>query len=231
MTRTILRITWNLCFYKRLQTLAQRKKPEWYRFRWALWKEFTEPSLLRQTHDDFDVWLLCDPKLRKFTRWMEDAFPDTRFRVVYDWNAASVAVAADKPDRIILARLDNDDALAADALATYHTAADELGDKNTIQLADGWVWDREKGILYESANPSPAFMAMVGGWEIMKNRFPAMGNHSKAQFTALRIPGKLWLMCCHGNNVCNRPYGAWVGREVTGTEKEAVLAEYGIGNG
>jgi len=162
---------------------------------------------------------------------MEGALPDERFRVTYDWHADCRAVAADKPDRIILARIDNDDAYAADALATYHAEADNLGDKNTIQFADGWVWDAKRSILYESANPSPAFMAMVGNWRMMEKRFPNMGNHSRACRTALRVPGHKWLLVCHGNNVCNRAEGEWMGRTVVGAERNAVMSEYGIGMG
>ena len=228
MTRTVVRITWNLRFSGRPQTLAQRERPEWYRFRWQLWKEFTEPSLLRQTHADFEAWLLCDPALRHLTEWMEGELPDERFRIVYDLHEAARCVAVAKPERIVLARIDNDDAYAADALAVYHVAADSLGDRNTIQFAEGWVWDRERGKLYESANPSPAFLAMVGDWRMMARGFPALGNHSKAQYTALRVPGHRWLMVAHGNNVCNRAAGGWVGREVAGAERKSILAEYGI---
>ena len=239
MTRTIVRITWNLLF-NRPQTWEQRDKPEWYQRRWGLWKRYTEPSLLRQTHDDFEAWLLCDPALRDLTRWMEDILPDERFRVLYDWQEESRPVGAEKPDCIVLARIDNPAATAADALKTYHDAIDDLretkiedvlGDRtHTVQLADGWVWDAERGVLYESANPSPAFLALIGSWRMMAKGFPNMGNHSKAQFTALRVPGHRWLMVCHGNNVCNRAAGGWVGREVTGTERDAVMSEYGIGN-
>ena len=228
MTRTIVRITWNLQFRGRPKTFPQRTKPEWYRYRWELWKEYTEPSLLRQTCGDFEAWLMCDPELRHLTEWMEAELPDKRFRVLYDWHAACRQVAAGRPERIVLARIDNDDAYAADALATYHAAIPDLGERNTIQLADGWVWDRQRRLLYESANPSPAFMAMVGDWRMMAHRFPNMGNHSRAQHTALRVPGHKWLMVCHGNNVCNRAAGAWVGRRVEGSERTEVLSEYGI---
>lgn len=228
MTKTIVRITWNVCFRGRPKTHAQRTDPAWYEYRWGLWKQYTEPSLLRQTHQDYVVWLWCDPKLRDLTRWMETSLPDKRFRVTYDWNADCRNVARNKPERVVIARIDNDDAYAADALETYHAAIPDLGEKNTIQLAEGWVWDHNRNVLFESANPSPAFMAIVGNWAMVAKKFPNMGNHSRAQFTAHRIPGHKWLMVVHGNNVCNRAHGDWVGRKVTGDERQLVLTEYGI---
>lgn len=228
MTKTIVRVNWNVRFRRRPKTHAQRTNPDWYQYRWDLWKQYTEPSLLRQTYGDFEVWLRCDRKLRSFTRWMETSLPDKRFKVTYNWNINCRFLAKSKPERVVMIRIDNDDAYAADALETYHAAIPELGDKNTIQLAEGWVWDHKKNVLFESANPSPAFMALVGDWTMVKERFPAMGNHSEAQYTAHRVLGHKWLMVVHGNNVCNRAFGGWVGRKVTGDERRSVLAEYGI---
>lgn len=224
--RVIFRVTWNLFFAGRPETHSQRKRLTWYQARWRLWKKYTEPSLLRQTYGAFNVWLLCDPMLKQLTDWMIRKLPDDRFRVVYNHNEAARAVASGKPDKIIYARIDNDDILAPDAVRRLVAASDSSSEY--IQFAEGYVLDTSSGRIWESNNPSPAILAKVGDWRMMARGAPAMLHHGKVCDVALRLPSPAFCITVHGNNVCNRATGNWIKREIVGKEKERVYAEYGL---
>tara|TARA_Y100000310_G_scaffold315428_1_gene365952 strand:- start:4986 stop:5672 length:687 start_codon:yes stop_codon:yes gene_type:complete len=217
----IVRVNWNQRF-NREKTWAQRHDMKWYVYRWGLWKQYTEPSLLRQTHQDFEAWLLCDPELREFTDWMP--MPDSRFRLIYDRDTEARKVKP-KP-QMLYARIDNDDMYCDTALQELYEAP---RDKPYIQFAEGWVLNHEDQRLYVWNNPSPAFLAKTGGPDMFATRLPGMINHGDVCKVAHRIMGKKFVVVVHGNNVCNRMAGRYIGPEITGSHKAKVFAEYHLG--
>jgi len=225
LTRTIVRVNWNQSYTNRPETLPQLTDPAWYDYRWDLWKRYTEPSLLRQTYGDFDVWLICDKELANFTRFMDRSLPDRRFKVVYDRNAAARELIG---DRFIFARLDNDDMYCDTALQEFNDCETE---SEYIQFADGWAYDHETGRLFEWVNPSPAFLCKVGGPNMCERRFPYMLPHGQVAEVAHMIRGHKFVVVVHGNNVCNNVRGRFIGKEVEGSEKQGVLREYHITEG
>ena len=219
-TKTIIRITWNQLFGGRPKTFDQRTDPAWYQYRWELWKQYTEPSLLRQTHEDFEAWLLCDPELREYTDWM--TMPDSRFKLVYDRNAEAKKL---KADRYLFVRIDNDDVYCDTALQEFNKTET---DKEYIQFSEGWVLNHETRQLAEWRNPSPAFVCKIGGSGMFAKRMPGMIQHGKVKDVAHIIRGKKFVVVAHGNNVCNQFRGRFIGPEVEGEEKANAFAEFGL---
>jgi hypothetical protein len=221
-TKTIIRIVWNREFANRPETLAQRNDPSWYRYRWELWKTYTEPSLLRQTHGDFEAWLLCDPMLASLTDFMERDMPDPRFRVVYNANDAARKVKADK---FFYVRIDNDDMFCDTALQDFHECQTNA---EYIQFTDGWAYNHETGELASWVNPSPAFICRVGGPDMFAERLPEMMHHGRVCEVAEKIGGKRFMVVTHGNNVCNSWRGRFIGPLIGGEEKSDVLRTFGL---
>lgn len=210
---------------------AQRTDPAWYAERRRLWRMYTQRSLLRQRCDEFECWIVCQPEFRMFSDGMGEDLAGRRFRIVYD--PAEAAAELPEAERYVLIRLDSDDMIDRDALCLFHRNAadvDPAGKRAFIQLGQGWIWHEKSNDLYEWNNPSPPFFARVHGPDFRQSGDPHFGHHGRVHPRAKQVLGRHFLVVIHGGNLRNRmrPGGRWQGRQITGAEKQKVLAEYEI---
>jgi len=226
--KTIVWVRWNLPLGPPHESRnIVRERAGWNAERLRLWRRYCMASLLRQTHGQFEVWLLCDPALDRWNRELAATFPDDRFQVVCD--SHTVAARMSGADQYIFARIDSDDVYGDDALATYASAATDMGDKRYVQCEEGWVFDEQSGRIWEWNNPSPAFFALVTGPDGLDTYHPHLAHHGRIRPESVEIIGRrMFVVICHGGNVCNRPRGRWVGQEMRGAQRDAVAEEFGL---
>lgn len=206
---------------------ADRDQPNWYPERFRLLRTYAIASLLRQSLRDWECWLLCSAAHHRFTNPLEGFLPDDRFHVVY--NAAAEIARVAGHDRYVIARLDSDDMYGRDVLETFVAhALDMPAGKTHVQLEEGWCYDERDGRLYVWQNPSPAFFCRVQGPEWIRARNPGLGHHGKIRPVSVEVMGPRFCVVLHPTNISNCIEGPWIGPEVTGPAKGAVLAEYGL---
>ena len=154
----------SLIIKTRLAVEYQGKLPsrDWVEERAQLCREITLPSIQNQTAKGL-VWvLMVDPEWKELCM---DLFgePDLKNGKTVllsgnpDGRIDEDALARIHPDAesYLTLRLDSDDALTPTALEDVERCFMEAGggDKVLINLARGWVWDREKKQLWERQFP------------------------------------------------------------------------------
>ena len=108
----------------------------WTEHRANLWKTFTLPSILRQSHDDFIYVVFLDPKLREKTDRYLPKVDDPR--VVFSFDGKAVLEAIAEHGEIVAVRIDSDDMYARDAGAIF------------MACPDPWMYFRH-GYIYHAA--------------------------------------------------------------------------------
>lgn len=223
----ILRCNWNLDYYWRPDGVA--RDDAWQAYRERIFKQYTLASLQRQTHDDWQVWLRCDITHMPTTELMRCRLGDNRVRTLYHIHSWAMEKAKElwaNQERVIFGRIDSDDMLHPEALARL---AQET-EPGLVQFGFGYALDLTTGRLYEWNHPSSPFIAEIDALDTMRYGMPELGgNHGRVHRYARRIDDRRWYMVTvHGDNVCNRLPSRWSGAEIDGTERDRVLAEFGV---
>lgn len=188
-----------------------RKTMEWQRKRWMLFLQSTYPSLLAQTHQAWEIWLLADPELKPLHAELSRSAQVT-------WKYEDRPVL---PADCAVMRIDSDDAMGREALALM---LERLGEKKFVQLDRGFALASD-GTIYEWRNPSPPFLMMKGmGGESL----PDFGNHGKAREDAVVIPEEPYLVLLHDTNICNKVGSSWVKGEIFEPQRQAILHRCGV---
>ena len=203
------------------------KTPAWYAERLRLWRQYCMASLAKQTHADFEAWLLCDPKLRHLTDPTAEGIDDERFRFVYD-NAEAMSRVVGH-DRYLRVRIDSDDAYHPCALEVLAAAADEMDGEGYILFERGYAWDDRDGTLLEFNSISPPFCGVVETGETFGPGRVGFKSHGRVYTFARRIiRERMFVVVLHGVNRHTGRQHPHVGKEITGPERWRVMAEFGL---
>lgn len=230
---TILRINHDLFLDGPCAKNDKRLRSEWQAYRRSLLRLYTLPSLLAQTHGNWRAWIRCDPDLLDLHGPLHDlAAMDPRIRIVYDGDAAARDLAThpgDQYDRILYGRIDSDDMLHPRAIERWIREVEATGCEY-VQMGDGYALQPDTGRLWEWNHFSPAVLARVCARAQFAAGLPEQGgNHGKVHEFARRCSdGRWYLVTVHGDNLCNKPNSRWVGREITGPDRERAMREFGL---
>jgi len=124
----------------------------WTDKRIDLFKQYTLPSILNQSYENFLFVVLLDPELKYLT---ESRLPETDKRVIYCYQDAPILEMLRKYDEVIMALIDCDDMYSEDAGKlmmecpsewmyfkigyAYEPAKDRLFDYDTIGTGPFWA--------------------------------------------------------------------------------------------
>lgn len=233
----VVLVRWNIPINSQKSHLMTntRYRQNWHKNRLFIWQTFSMPSLMRQIHENFKVWLFCDPENPDENSMLCETFPDLRFEIIVDWRKRidRFKSSGNACDPVMFCRMDSDDAYHSHLLSIFSSEANEAKQncKKYIQPAQGYCLDFASGRIFQWINPSPAIFATIikrdESDKMPGGRF--IRNHTQVNREALMIDGKpLFAIGLHENNIWNMPNSPWVRKEITGSELETVRAEYGI---
>jgi putative rhamnosyltransferase len=188
---------------------------EWLEHRFDLFERFCLPSVAGQSASDF-TWLV---------RWDEDGMPEDHRARLRDHAAALPAMALVPGDRafwveiarrvggarrrVLTSRLDNDDALHRDALATLRDAVGER-DLEFLNLPHGYCHRHPGGPTYRVDDWSSPFISLVETVDRTPPMTAVCVSHVEAARVApVRQVGDYpaWVQVIHGRNLHNRLRG------------------------
>lgn len=209
--RVIVRIRWDRMWPAEdgSDRFPERCTAAWQQRRWELFTRFTLPSLQRQTHDDWEAWLLADLANANWHAPM----PHPRVFYVYDeknW-------ARDFGREAFVMRLDSDDMLAPGALAALLTAA-RSSTAEFAQLDTGVAWDLNARRLWYWKNPSPPFYGRAAD---LSEGLPDFGHHGKIRSRCEVVTTEQPMFCVllHGGNISNNDR-VWTAGILTERDRE-----------
>lgn len=228
--KVILRIRWDTPWLDANKTdrFPKRKTAEWQALRWAIFTNYMLPSLQKQTHADWEAWLLCDPENAHLHR-IDIAEPRVRF--AYDLRATARTVFEHYDAGVFLMRIDSDDMLAPDALQSLLACTDQLSAHKFLQFGDGYAWHIGTKKLYHWANPSPPFYGYVAHSQVLKHTLPDLGHHAKAREQSYIVsPGQqMYCVLLHDDNLNNAPNRAWCRGPIAGPDMERATQWFRLG--
>jgi len=194
------------------------QSPGWLHERLELLRRFCLPSVAAQTCDAFTWLLLCDestdPDVLAELRAHAGEAPMLRVvRIGGETSHLSLVEEAIAPgtDVLITTRLDSDDALADEYVATVQEYAGSFRDSGrdaiVVNFPRGYKLDARRGRLYDSRMPNSPFHSLLerprpggpttvfgGGHATMHERHATHQDESLAG----------WLQVVHGGNLFNR---------------------------
>lgn len=189
---------------------------QWLESRWPVFLQFTLPSVLGQAVGP-DGWLVfCDAASPEwFREEIESTLQPYGFHAIWLDKPFSPAVVSDAvatrarsgAPYLITTRLDNDDALAREFVATVHTyfAGQE---SQFVNFTYGLQLHGSR--VYHRADPANAFASLIERRSMLRPRtvfvdqHPRLGQHGP--LAQVRSP-PMWLQVVHGSNVANEVRG------------------------
>ena len=193
-----------------------RAREGWLRDRVELFERYCVPSLAAQTRPDFDWLVYLDPES---PAWLVERIrvlaSDGLFRPVYRATIDKDELVQDirdtvrpRGDVLITTNLDNDDALAADALERIASVCSGEP-RAVVYLSRGLV--KSSSGVYLQKDPSNAFVSVRESWDSPVTSWSEYHNEFPRVMPAHRLGGSPgWLQVVHGANVSNRVRGRLV---------------------
>ncbi|QDP94594.1 hypothetical protein FOE78_00500 [Microlunatus elymi] len=188
-----------------------RSREGWLRRRVELFETYCEPSVVRQTSQDFHWLIYFDPDSPDWLKaWIERN--DRRFTPFFRTSVPHDALIDDlrrltgaTGQILITTNLDNDDGLSPDFVARVQQSTSGTA-RRAIYLTRGVIMHGHKLYLYRDrlnafCSVSESWEAPVTAWADWHNRLGR--SMPVAQLTG--APG--WLQVVHGGNVSNRVHG------------------------
>ncbi|ALN74691.1 glycosyltransferase [Aureimonas sp. AU20] len=190
-----------------------RARDGWLQERVALFERYCLPSVRAQTATGVHWIIYFDPESPD---WLKTRIEEHRALGLYQpIFRASVSreelrgdirdVVGPGCDELVTTNLDNDDGLAADALARIQ-ASGRAGERTAIYLTQGLV--RQGRRLYRFRDPHNAFCSVREPWDAPVtcwSDWHTMLGQSMPVIELGGAPG--WLQVIHGRNVSNRVRG------------------------
>ena len=190
-----------------------RAREGWLRGRVALFERYCLPSMRGQTANDATWIIYFDPESPAWLRdWIAPLQAAGVFRPVYretvspDDLVADLREAVPRPgDGLITINLDNDDALAVDAL----TRLREVGPRRSstaVYLQNGLIaTDRA---VYRRHDAHNAFCAVIEPWAAPRTCWADWHTRLPLSMSVIGLGGApAWLQMVHATNVSNRVRG------------------------
>lgn len=196
--------------------------PEWVRERFALFHDFTLPSLLRQGVPPDEIHVVCGERHRTLTLSL-DWHPSVR--CVYDDGAAALAELTDSgAAHIAFTRIDSDDLMRLDGFETIRQHSHRLAHPTRVTAhacPQNDLWDRRNGTIATHGNTTrrrlPPFVTRIFPRAICRDfvawrdtMFQKHGENTVATVRPELIPERLFCVVKHGSNIL----GMQLGREL-----------------
>jgi hypothetical protein len=207
--------------------LAARRTREWTQYRFCIWQKYCRGSLLRQSHSEFEFWLICDPELKHLTDPLGAHLGDNRFKLIYDVPGSAGHLSG--YDSYLWVRIDSDDMYHRAALDAFLTASERVDD-GFIQITQGYVYGDRNGFLAEWNRRSPPFFAEVRSAQIISSgSFSPGRDHTTVRAIAKAIiERRLFVVVRHDKNTGDSKR-LWRARsKIDGRRREQILAEFGL---
>jgi hypothetical protein len=218
-----------------LYSLLHGDPEEWFQERVKVFKEFTLPSIQKQTCQNFEWLLLFDAQtpfnhvyeIRKVIKdfpntyslflqlpkaWIYKKYSETNSTLIDYTPLIEHIVPQSKYS--LQTRLDNDDALMPDTIAKIQEFVLTTKDHYVIDIRHGYILDSVNKRAFKAVHPlgSP-FLSL---FQLNNEDFRAVYCMIHKQITrrcfARTINDRLWVMHVHGNNVSNRVFD-WMAQE------------------
>ena len=190
----------------------------WTDDRLALFERTLLSSVLGQSSRDF-TWLVffdesTNPSQREridILSQHEQVFVPVFIAEVFDVAHVREQLRLRWPDvdSILTTRVDNDDALARDFMATIRQSAEELSDQAPVFLNPTYGVQFDGRLLYRRPWPWNAFISLLEPGDdprsIFVDQHYSLGKHGRCLEIGAGEP--LWLQYIHGGNLANRVNG------------------------
>jgi hypothetical protein len=214
-------IRFNLGLYK-----TGKNPEEWFEKRIKIFREFTIPSLRRQSYRDFTIAVLYDESTPKHHIAKFD-FPDKNIvlvpikisetwkpknygeRASIDINYSPFVDMIRHDSKIIIqTRLDNDDALMPCAIEKIRENIEARSDSYLIDFEDGYIIDYQEKKAFEAHHylGSPFVSLVQTSSPKIKSIYSLIHKRMTLVYHTKGCPGRIWIMNIHGNNCSNRMF-------------------------
>jgi hypothetical protein len=185
---------------------------DWLAHRFDLFERYCLPSMRGQTEQGFRWLVFFDESTPEPFRSRVDGYADwpaftpcfigPPSSEVYD---AAIAAHLGGAERLLTTRLDNDDALARDAVERLQAEV-RPGPREFLNFPDGYVWHR--GRLYAHSHPSNAFLSLSEPAAGFRSAWADPHEEAARVAPVRQVPGgPAWLQVIHEHNVSNRVRG------------------------
>jgi hypothetical protein len=199
---------------RRLDSLHNDLPRWWIEQRLALFNEYTLRSLEYQSDSNFEVWLRCDAANRELTENYGYRIP---VKCVYDNNkydgsgGFATALRSEDSDYVVLFRIDSDDLLRYDAVATIRRAVRPVDDgRGCLKFVRCYDWYRFDSVVGTYFNSTPPFTghiipkSLYRDWKYISSFF--FNQHGKLTIGAsysTNLPD--FKVCVHRHNLRSGP--------------------------
>jgi len=200
-----------------------RVTPEWVKHRLDLFHKYTMPSILNQTEQDFELWVLCGQCYRDITskyNW------HPRAKVIYNHkDFLRDYLTKSEEDYLTIGRIDSDDMYHKDALKVIkENQIKNPDDLTNMAFRKVYSWDRWSNVItsYFQSHP-PQFVHTIP-----KKRYKDFDYFMKIHMTkhvggshgAIALPSYHFCETRHNQSWTIRKRHSW-----SKTYKHAVVAE------
>ena len=235
--KVIVIIPWNLPILSGFMDGVERarneiSKPDWFQRRLDIWKRYTMPSLVRQSFQYFQAFLLCDPTTVEQNAILQSTFNDSRFQIINGslYQLIDQLYVEDCPDDLIVCcRIDSDDMYHPNLLMEFFRRLGEVKDgKIYIQPMHGYALNILTQKVYRWVNPSPAFLCCPAQRRDLKSSIDVIWcDHGQVAAKSVHITRQpMFCVTLNGLNVFNTADCSWVGEEIVGNELDQVKRDY-----
>lgn len=195
---------------------ALRTQPGWLEDRFGLFERYCLPSVAAQVDCAFDWIVYFDDKtpapFRERIERCRAIFPFTPYFTplfpAAGWPRSVAETVTPRTPWLLTTRLDNDDALAVDALARVQAAvAAGQPTRRSFNVTAGFVM--RDGAVYALEHHSNAFASWLEPWDEATVTAASIPHMAMAEAGPVeQVPGPAgWLQVVHGANVSNRVRG------------------------
>jgi len=174
----------------------------WLAHRMRIYLTYTVPSLLRQTIDNFKIWLDCREKSESEIEPYMQALDEAGVLVTFDRGCSTSKSICGEPAYIT--RIDSDDMYAPTALKmirNYH------GEQLASLFVRGFIWYVDAQLLQALSHQSPPFYtfrvkATADGFEE-----PPIETHKDvmANYDPTVLSDRMFCMLRHGKHLARQP--------------------------
>jgi len=195
---------------------------KWTEERIPLFEKYCLPSLQAQTNQQFAWLIVLDPSTTKKQRKQLQEFqlkqPNIFFLDYPDWDTVeqpinewiqSIGIDA---DYLITSRVDNDDILHEDFIATVQSECKRNPGEYLLNFMNGYNMriKKKKNLLFNYQSHTNPFMSLVEENNPKLNTIRRFNHNDWPQkFTRVNVttPEPLWLQLVHGKNLLNTVLG------------------------
>ena len=195
---------------------------EWLRYRLAFFYDAALPSVAAQEDATFEWLVLFDDRCPDaFRHDVEDLAADGAFTPLWSHDTfrrdsfAGVAARTARSPHLITTRMDSDDAIARDFMASVQQQFDGQ-EQLFVNFVTGLQVDRS-GAVYRSDQVSSPFLSLIERRTVAPPRTVYAPKHARARSAGpLRqvFADPMWLQVVHGSNLSNIVNGARVAPSV-----------------